>query len=140
MTFAERIQELQIQAVGMNRSQRSLLAAKLKTDLMRLRPNIARRNGKLDSTKEAARLLDISIGMLSLGDQLLRYGTDELIRQVEAGELTVHKAVRQARVPHKPRLQELVRCWRQCSPAEQQQFIEDYTGNFSLEITSDRCC
>lgn len=132
MTFDQHIKALQAQAVGMNPSQRAMLAAKLKTDVARLKPAFARKDGKLDSTKVAAGLMGVSVGLLSQADKVLRLGSDYLIDQVKSGKISVSKAAMLcSSEPHRPRLRELIRCWRQCSELEQHEFIEIYSCNFS---------
>ncbi len=137
MKLIDHVAAEQKRAEGLNRSQRALIAVRLKNDFRMLKPSLGRTDGKHNSTKAVAELMGLSTAAIHEADQLLRFASDDLVAEVEQGKLSLSKALARVGRVRKPRLQELLRCWRLCSESEQREFAEKFLGKISETINPE---
>lgn len=77
------------------------------------------------SVKQAAKMMNVSERMVYEAARLRRSGRVDLIQQVEAGELILHRALILAGLKREPdKLRALCNAWTRCSEGERAQFID----------------
>lgn len=80
---------------------------------------------------QAAKAMNVSERMVFDAIKLRRSGRADLVQRVQAGELTIHRALIEAGLKRKPtssRLDALCHAWNRCNRAERLAFIERLKG------------